>query len=469
MLLEAKATKNEARLLLETLRDQVEVVPARETAEKNIQQLNALLEALSDIQMEEQMLPVTADLPPQPEGFEGCSPRQAVIQAQKHRDEIKSLGRRRNLMVDITLPLGIFLLLFAIFLVNFQYTLMGTICGGMGILYLIVAMLGIHSSRKRYRNFLSRLSDLTFLYNCNDPEQWVETAQRYAQDWEAYANSDDGTAEHRAHLLKQKELLVSRSMMLTRGKGMENALDYWNDIAALWDEYAEALCNYRQANKQYQTLVSMNADAPPPSEEDTLSYTEEETDRLLAEASQELRQLLSKLGQYRGYADSLGSREALEAENTALEQRLLELEKTYAALDIALKSLEQASAELQRRFAPRISRSAQEILSQLTNGRYTRMTMSQDFSLLIGAQNEDTLRSRHWRSEGTVDQLYLALRLAVARELLPDAPLVLDDAMVRFDNDRLQAALKILQVEAQSRQVIIFTCHGRERELFENL
>ena len=85
----------------------------------------------------------------------------------------------------------------------------------------------------------------------------------------------------------------------------------------------------------------------------------------------------------------------------------------------------------------------------------------------MGAQEEDILRSRHWRSDGTVDQLYLALRLAVARELIPDAPLVLDDAMVRFDNDRLQAALEILKQEAKTKQVIVFTCHGRERELLE--
>jgi uncharacterized protein YhaN len=124
--------------------------------------------------------------------------------------------------------------------------------------------------------------------------------------------------------------------------------------------------------------------------------------------------------------------------------------------------------QLQRRFAPRISRSAQQILSQLTNGRYTRLTLDQDFSLNVGAQNEDVLRSRHWRSDGTVDQLYLALRLAVARELTADAPLVLDDAMVRFDNVRLRAALDILKLEAQRKQVIIFTCHGREKELLED-
>ena len=61
-----------------------------------------------------------------------------------------------------------------------------------------------------------------------------------------------------------------------------------------------------------------------------------------------------------------------------------------------------------------------------------------------------------------MDQLYLALRLAVARELTPNTPLVLDDALIRFDDTRHAAAMEILKKEAQSKQVILFTCQTRE-------
>ena len=73
------------------------------------------------------------------------------------------------------------------------------------------------------------------------------------------------------------------------------------------------------------------------------------------------------------------------------------------------------------------------------------------------------MRSAIWRSEGTIDQLYLALRLAVARELTPTAPLVLDDALVRFDDARHAAAMDILRQESQDKQVILFTCQSREQ------
>ena len=101
----------------------------------------------------------------------------------------------------------------------------------------------------------------------------------------------------------------------------------------------------------------------------------------------------------------------------------------------------------------------------MTQGRYDRLSLQEDLSLLAAAEGEDTLHNVLWRSEGTADQLYLALRLAVAEELTPDAPLVLDDALVRFDDERLETALQILSEAAQKKQVILFTCQSREGKL----
>ena len=89
--------------------------------------------------------------------------------------------------------------------------------------------------------------------------------------------------------------------------------------------------------------------------------------------------------------------------------------------------------------------------------------MAEDFSLHCAAEKENTLHELRWRSDGTMDQLYLALRLAVAEELTPQAPLILDDALVRFDDARLKAAVAILKELAETRQVICFTCQGREQ------
>ena len=131
---------------------------------------------------------------------------------------------------------------------------------------------------------------------------------------------------------------------------------------------------------------------------------------------------------------------------------------------MALETLNQATMDLQRRFAPRISARAKELFARLTGGRYERLTLASDFSMEVAATDEDTPHGVLWRSDGTADQLYLALRLAVAEELTPHAPLVLDDAFVRFDDTRLAAAMEILQEYAENKQVILFTCQSREKQ-----
>ena len=465
LLQEAKIAQEEAKSRFESLRDQAEIMPSRDIAATNIQELTQLQENLAAIRIEEQMLPNDSTMPRLPQGFQGCTARQAVMQAYRHRDELNSLYPKGRALSSIATFMGAFFLLFGVFLLIFEYFLLSAMAAGFGVLFLIIGLMSLGTGKKRLLLFQKRQEELTMLYGSSNPDTWIATAETYAQEWEAYANSDDDCTQLRALLRSRAETLVAKSTMLTGGKGLSAALEYWNDILSLWQACDNARSAYDQAVKQYQNLLLLTTDSPAPTEEDTLTCSEAQTEELLSQANGRLRQLLSKLGQYQGYADSLGNRETLKEEQSTLEQRLLQLEKTYAALELAQKALEEATAQLQRRFAPRISRSAQQILSQLTGGRYTRLTLSQDFSLQAGAQDEDVLRSRHWRSDGTVDQLYLALRLAVARELTPDAPLVLDDAMVRFDNVRLRSALDILKLEAQSKQVIIFTCRGREREL----
>ena len=101
----------------------------------------------------------------------------------------------------------------------------------------------------------------------------------------------------------------------------------------------------------------------------------------------------------------------------------------------------------------------------ITGGRYDKLTLTQELTVETATSDEPAVRKSQFRSDGTVDQLYLSLRLAVAEALTPDAPLVLDDALVRFDDTRLATAMEILKEEAQQKQVILFTCQSREQNM----
>lgn len=186
---------------------------------------------------------------------------------------------------------------------------------------------------------------------------------------------------------------------------------------------------------------------------------------MISDCAVQQKQLQLQLGQHQGRMGALGAKAQLQQQLDALNARIGALEETYSALEIAMNTLSAASTELQRRFAPRIAKRAQALFSKLTGGRYDRLSLGEDFTAYAGATGETTLHSALWRSEGTTDQLYLALRLAVSEELTPGAPFILDDALVRFDDTRLAQALAILEESAQDRQVILFTCQDRENRL----
>ena len=209
----------------------------------------------------------------------------------------------------------------------------------------------------------------------------------------------------------------------------------------------------------------MARQARKPEFPDRLTHTETYTARLLEECLSERQRLENQQGQCRGSMEALGDKGELLEQRDAVRKRITGLEATLAALTLAQETLAQAASELQRRFAPRIARRAGEIMQHLTQGRYDRFAIGEDLSLRAGAAQEDTLREALWRSEGTADQLYLALRLAVAEELLPQGPLVLDDAFVRFDDRRTAAAVELLKEAAEQRQVILFSCHDREKNM----
>jgi uncharacterized protein YhaN len=229
-------------------------------------------------------------------------------------------------------------------------------------------------------------------------------------------------------------------------------------------DLAQAEQAYLQAKTRAQELSALVGQVAPPVKMDSLTFSKPPTQAMLTDLQVQAQQLQRNLGLCQGQMEALGHPDALRRELTQVNIRLKKLTEYENAIILALSTLEKATTELQRRFAPQISGRAQELFSQLTGGRYNRLQFTQDLSLEAGAVGENTLSKSAYRSDGTGDQLYLALRLAVAEALTPEAPLVLDDALVRFDDTRLASAMDILQKEAKEKQVILFTCQTREEK-----
>ena len=133
-----------------------------------------------------------------------------------------------------------------------------------------------------------------------------------------------------------------------------------------------------------------------------------------------------------------------------------------------MDALKRANTRLQERFSPELNRLAGQYLSRLTGQRYSSVTLNRELEGAAARAGDVLPRSALYLSRGTADQLYLAVRLAVCRLCLPEKPpLVLDDALAAFDDERLGLALGLLEELAKEQQVLLFTCQSREGALLE--
>lgn len=462
---QAAQAQQEALAVYTSLSQNCEGLPSREAAEEAIHVGQQLQQQWMSLQMEGSMLPPIPQIPETPAHYGQWEADKVVDVAKEDQSHLARLEaghkRRRRILVGTLLGCSA---IFAVMAVLYFVLSLGSpviyLCaaGALTVGILLSVCLNMAAAR-RYRAQVQILHDR---HPGLAPAQWVEDAQVFAARRQAYTQA---MAEHtalRGDFDQRLETLNQKISKYTQEESLTECLDRWQQIREYWNALADATRDWKQTQKHLDTLRSMVKTVEKPLFPDSLTDTENETDAYLNSARFELRQLQQKLGQAQGRSEALGQETVLRTQLKAINHRISKLEDTYAALELAQKALSAASAELQRRFAPRISKRAQELFHKLTGQRYDRLTLSEDLSLNTCTAEEDILRPAQWRSDGTVDQLYLALRLAVAEELTPEAPLVLDDALVRFDDQRLETALDILKETAQNKQVILFTCQSRE-------
>ena len=195
----------------------------------------------------------------------------------------------------------------------------------------------------------------------------------------------------------------------------------------------------------------------------SLEQAAQETGRLQVE----LERLDRALNQARGKQQALGDPAILSARLEQVEEELERRRQEYQAISIAMETLQQANAQLQQRFSPQLNRAAGALLSRLTGGKYHTLSLDKELEASASGERDVLPHSALYLSKGTVDQIYLAVRLAVCDLCLPDAPLVLDEALAAFDDVRAKRALELLQELSAQRQILLFSCHHREK-LFQS-
>ncbi len=160
----------------------------------------------------------------------------------------------------------------------------------------------------------------------------------------------------------------------------------------------------------------------------------------------------------------------LEEREGILRARCEDLRRRLEDLSVARKYLAAAGEDTQHRLAPALNEAAAKYMSLLTGGAYDRLRVDSALEVELKSNGEARYHPLAQYSGGTIDQLYLALRLAVSDLLAEGAeplPLLLDDPFMQYDDMRAFEAMRLLRTLGEHRQILLFTCHERIRKMYE--
>ncbi len=153
----------------------------------------------------------------------------------------------------------------------------------------------------------------------------------------------------------------------------------------------------------------------------------------------------------------------------SLYEEKAELERLNSSYNIAKECLELAYEEVKKNISPQFSYNLCKTMEKISDGKYSFVKVTDDEGLVVELENGQYV-SADRLSVGTIDQLYLSLRLSAVGEVSNEVlPIMLDEAFAYFDNERLRNVLEYLAKEYSDHQILIFTCSNREEAILDAL
>lgn len=155
----------------------------------------------------------------------------------------------------------------------------------------------------------------------------------------------------------------------------------------------------------------------------------------------------------------------LESHYTEIKKRIEEVEKETAAIELAYATIQELAGSIYDQYGAGINKRVSDMVSHITDGQYTDVILDEQLNIKV-RKNQQYLGTE-FLSTGTLEQIYLAVRLSVAEEMSrAGMPLILDDIFGSYDDARLEAVLQCL-ADYRAEQVIIFTANDRLADVLD--
>ena len=159
----------------------------------------------------------------------------------------------------------------------------------------------------------------------------------------------------------------------------------------------------------------------------------------------------------------------LVEEIAKLDEEKNELIKMNNSFNIAKECMILAYEKIRNNVSPKFTKNLSDIIEKISNGKYSKINFNDEDGLMVETDSGNYVSAERL-STGTIDQMYLSLRLSTIKEISNESiPIILDETFAYFDDTRLANILEFINTEFEKNQIIIFTCSEREQEVLNKL
>ncbi len=195
----------------------------------------------------------------------------------------------------------------------------------------------------------------------------------------------------------------------------------------------------------------------------------------LEKTNDNIRTNLEKLSTLKERINNLSSntRPLVEIREDIIEKYEIKTsyENKLESLNLAKDVINKISKEIQRDFSPKLNKKVGIIINTITNGKYSDVKITENLDIKVIDPFSGRVVEIDRLSSGTIDQLYFAARLGIIDIIKGDSnfPIILDDCFTQYDFKRLDSILSYLSKEGLRRQILLFTCHEREKIILDKV
>ena len=158
-----------------------------------------------------------------------------------------------------------------------------------------------------------------------------------------------------------------------------------------------------------------------------------------------------------------------EEEYENLQEQLSEVQEKNKCILATKDLLEKAYEKMKSNVTPKFTQNLSNIASNISNGKYKKVIFNEEKGLVVELENGEYI-SANRLSAGTIDELYLSLRLSMLDEISNEKmPIILDETFAYFDDERLKNSLIFLAEQSEEHQIIILTCSNREKQILDSI